>query len=78
MEILGSKVWLISQFFFSFQYNQFSLMIWCSFDDLLLLLFQEKRITEERLKMQKDFEEEQEKSRKKEEEVQGTVSAWVK
>lgn len=80
MEILGSKVWLISQFFFSFQYNQFSLMICCSFDDLLLSLslFQEKRITEERLKMQKDFEEEQEKSRKKEEEVQGTVSAWVK
>lgn len=75
MKILGSKVWLIFQFSFSFQYNQFSLMICCSFDDLLLSLFQEKRITEERLKMQKDFEEEQEKSRKKEEEVQGTVSA---
>ena len=31
---------------------------------------QEKRIAEERLRMQKDFEEEQEKSRRKEEEVQ--------
>ena len=37
---------------------------------LSLLIFpQERRIKEDRLKMQKDFEEEQEKNRKKEEEV---------
>lgn len=35
---------------------------------------QEKRITEERMKMQKDFEEEQEKSRRKEEEVQCCIN----
>lgn len=35
---------------------------------------QEKRIEEERIKMQKDFEQEQEKSRRKEEEVKCSIS----
>ena len=35
---------------------------------------QERRVKEDRLKMQKDFEEEQEKNRKKEEEVMGIFS----
>lgn len=42
---------------------------------LSLLIFpQERRVIEDRLKMQKDFEEEQEKNRKKEEEVMGIFS----
>ena len=38
------------------------------------IFLQEKRIEEERIKMQKDFEQEQEKSRRKEEEVKCSIS----